>query len=123
MHVKHEFFIYTKFLRYVSRHIFAIKTLKSKVRFLIGFNVKTILSLKDSKEWKANSISLHRMVHLRRPQYKTKNTSRKRKDEQEKKNHRTMDLAEKEVMHLREKNQQNTVQMELKIYSLEIYIL
>lgn len=34
-----------------------------------------------------------------------------------------MDLAEKEVMHLREKNQQNTVQMELKIYSLEIYIL
>lgn len=42
------------------------------------------------------------MAHLRRPQYKTKNTSRKRGGAR-RKNHRTMDCAEKEVMYLRKK--------------------
>lgn len=63
MHVKHESSIYTKLLSYVNEHIFAIRPLKSKVEeFLICFCVKTILSFKDTEEWKGNNISLHLIV-------------------------------------------------------------
>lgn len=116
-HIKYEIFIHTKLLRYVSQHILAVKTLKSKVRFLFGCNVKTILSFKDTKVWKGNNISLHLMVHLRRPQYKTKNTSRKREEEQEE---RTMcyGFSRKTSSVFKKKNHcSNGIK---KIYNLEI---